>query len=70
VNAASLAAGIRESGHPVVVYLAPFDGIVDHLLAIAKPSDVIITQGAGSVWKVGEEFLSRMAAVAQGEPGQ
>ena len=43
---------------------------VDHLLAIAKPSDVIITQCAGSVWKVGEEFLSRMAAVAQGEPGQ
>jgi UDP-N-acetylmuramate-alanine ligase len=34
--------------------------MTDHLLAIAKPSDVIITQGAGSVWKVGEEFLKRV----------
>ena len=70
VNAASLAAGIRQSGHPDVRYLGPFNVIVDHLLAIAKPSDVIVTQGAGSVWKVGEEFLLRMAAAEQGETGQ
>jgi UDP-N-acetylmuramate--alanine ligase len=70
VNAASLTEGIRQSGHPDVLYLASFNGIVDHLLAIVKPSDVIITQGAGSVWKVGEEFLQRMAAAGQGEPGR
>jgi UDP-N-acetylmuramate--alanine ligase len=70
VNAASLTEGIRQSGHPDVRYLASFNEIADHLLAIAKPSDVIITQGAGSVWKVGEEFLQRMAGDGQEEPGR
>jgi UDP-N-acetylmuramate-alanine ligase len=36
-----------------------FDDIVEHLLSIAEPSDVIITQGAGNVWKIGEEFLKK-----------
>jgi UDP-N-acetylmuramate--alanine ligase len=70
VNAASLTEGIRQSGHPDVRYLASFNGIADHLLAFAKPSDVIITQGAGSVWKVGEEFLQRMAGDGQEGPGR
>ena len=60
VNAASLCEGIRAHGHQDVIYLSGFDEMTDHLLAMAKPSDVIITQGAGSVWKIGEEFLKRV----------
>jgi UDP-N-acetylmuramate--alanine ligase len=60
VSAASLCEGIRAHGHQNVIYLSGFDEMTDHLLAMAKPSDVIITQGAGSVWKVGEEFLKRV----------
>jgi UDP-N-acetylmuramate--alanine ligase len=60
VSAASLCEGIRAHGHQGVIYLSGFDEMTDHLLAMAKPSDVIITQGAGSVWKVGEEFLKRV----------
>jgi len=67
VDAAGLAKGIRRQGHPDVSYLSGFDRIVDHLLEVAGPSDVIITQGAGSVWKVGEEFLRRATAAGQGE---
>lgn len=59
VNAASLCEGIRRNGHNNVVYISKFDDIVDHLTSIAKPSDIIITQGAGNVWKVGEEFLKK-----------
>jgi UDP-N-acetylmuramate--alanine ligase len=70
VTSARLAEGIRQSGHPEVLYLPSFPEIVDHLLAVAQPSDVIITQGAGSVWKVGMEFLQRMAAAAQEDPGR
>jgi UDP-N-acetylmuramate--alanine ligase len=62
VDAASLVEGIRQGGHPDVAYIPGFEGIVDHLLKIARASDVIITQGAGNVWKVGEEFLRRAAA--------
>ena len=70
VDAAGLTEGIRQSGHPDVVYIPGFDGIVDHLLSIARSSDVIITQGAGSVWKVGEEFLKRAGVAGQGETGR
>jgi UDP-N-acetylmuramate--alanine ligase len=59
VSAANLCEGIRAHGHQNVIYLSGFDEMTDHLLAMAKPSDVIITQGAGSVWKIGEEFLKR-----------
>jgi UDP-N-acetylmuramate--alanine ligase len=59
VNALSLCDGIRRCGNRDVTYLADFDDIVKHLLSIAKPTDVIITQGAGNVWKIGEEFLKR-----------
>ena len=60
VSAASLCEGIRAHGHQGVIYLSGFDEMTDHLLAMAKPSDVIITQGAGTVWKIGEEFLKRV----------
>ena len=59
VNALSLCEGIRRCGNHDVTYLSDFDDIVKHLLSIAKPTDVIITQGAGNVWKIGEEFLKR-----------
>jgi len=61
VNAANLCEGLRNHGHPDVVYMRDFDDIVKHLLSIAKPSDVIITQGAGNVWKIGEEYLKKVS---------
>ena len=67
VDAAGLTEGIRKSGHPDAVHIPEFDGIVEHLLKIARSSDVIITQGAGNVWKVGEEFIKRATAAEHGE---
>jgi UDP-N-acetylmuramate--alanine ligase len=59
VTAANLCQGIQSHGHQDVSYIADFDDIVKRLLSIAKASDVIITQGAGSVYKVGESFLKK-----------
>ena len=59
INAIALCEGIQGSGQTDVIYLSGFDEIVDHLLLIAKPSDIVITLGAGNVWKIGEEFLRR-----------
>ncbi len=59
INARSLCEGIRSLGHKDVTFISNFDDIVNHLLSIAGPSDVIITQGAGNVWKIGEEFLQK-----------
>lgn len=64
VTAANLCQSIRDRGHADVTYLSGSEDIVAHLLARAKATDVIITQGAGSVWKIGEAYL-RQAAQAQ-----
>ncbi|MDA8124544.1 MAG: UDP-N-acetylmuramate--L-alanine ligase [Deltaproteobacteria bacterium] len=59
VTAEALCEAIRRAGHPSVLYCAGFEAIADHLTRIAQPTDVILTQGAGSIWKVGEAFLKR-----------
>ena len=69
VSAAGLCDGIRAHGHRDAVYLSGFDRITDHLLAMAKPSDVIVTQGAGNVWKIGEEFLRRAGELGRPRGG-
>jgi len=60
VSAGALCEAIRQAGHPDAVHFSSFDAIVDHLSEVARPKDVILTQGAGSVWKVGEVFLKRI----------
>lgn len=60
VSAEGLCEAIRRAGHPSAVHMANFDAIVDRLCEIAQPGDVILTQGAGSVSKIGEAFLRRI----------
>jgi UDP-N-acetylmuramate--alanine ligase len=57
VNSNNLYRGVRDHGHGSVTYIAGFDEIVSHLNSIARSGDVIITLGAGNVWKIGEDFL-------------
>ena len=67
VHSSGLCQGIQSHGHKDVTHISGFDRIVDHLLTIAEPTDVIITLGAGDVWKVGEEFLRRALIEVQTE---
>lgn len=60
VSAEVLCEGIRRVGHPDALHFSDFDAIVDHLAGIVRQGDVILTQGAGSVWKVGETLLKRI----------
>ncbi|MCX5818706.1 MAG: UDP-N-acetylmuramate--L-alanine ligase, partial [Deltaproteobacteria bacterium] len=66
VTAEILCEAIRRAGHPDAVHFSGFDAIVNHLLQIVQPTDVILTQGAGSVWKVGEALLKRLGEEKQG----
>ena len=63
VTAMNLCQGIKAQGHPDVLYMPNFDDIAAYLLSKAKPTDVIITQGAGSVYKVGETYLKKAQGV-------
>jgi UDP-N-acetylmuramate--alanine ligase len=51
----------RDYGHKDVVYIPNKDDIPDHILKIAQPNDLIITLGAGDIWKVGKEIVRRLS---------
>lgn len=57
VNSAMLADKIAESGKQAL-YIKGFDKIVEYLDKNAAPGDLIITMGAGDVYKVGDMFLN------------
>lgn len=59
VTAGELCRSMREKGYGEPIHLALMDDVVEYLLKTVRPGDVIITQGAGSVWKVGEAFLKK-----------
>lgn len=59
VTAEKLCQEIKKSSKKDVRHFSNFDDIVDYLLRTARPSDVILTQGAGNVWTIGEKFLKR-----------
>jgi len=48
---------IRAHGHKLVICKKSIKGAVSHLKNVLKPGDILITLGAGDVWKVGEEIL-------------
>ena len=60
VHAINLGKGIQEHGHGDVTYLSSFGEIADHLCAIVQPGDVVLTLGAGNVWRIGEDLLERL----------
>jgi UDP-N-acetylmuramate--alanine ligase len=60
VEARALFEGIREHGHKNVTYFSEKKEIVDHLLRVIAPGDLVITLGAGDIWQVAEELVSRL----------
>jgi UDP-N-acetylmuramate--alanine ligase len=60
VEAEALFEGIREYGHKDVTYFKNKKEIVDHLLRIILPGDLVITLGAGDIWQVADELVSRL----------
>jgi UDP-N-acetylmuramate--alanine ligase len=60
VTAELVAGAALKSGHRDLVYMPDREEIVDHLLSTLEDGDLVITLGAGDVWKIGEEVLRRM----------
>jgi UDP-N-acetylmuramate--alanine ligase len=60
VAAKSLFEGIRDYGHKDVLYIKGKTEIVDHLLGVVRPGDLVITMGAGDIWQVSEELVRRL----------
>ncbi len=57
VNASDLVERLREQGTQAM-HLHPFEAIVEQLQLITRSGDLLVTMGAGDVWKVARSFLS------------
>ena len=54
-----------DSGHKSAVYVGDRSQLVDKVLSDAQPGDMIITMGAGDIWKDGLQILEKMKAKAR-----
>ena len=57
VTAAKLADRIKKHGHRDVTYAPDFPAALQMLRERLQASDLLLTFGAGDVWKIGEEWL-------------
>ncbi|MGD2271151.1 MAG: UDP-N-acetylmuramate--L-alanine ligase [Desulfobacterales bacterium] len=62
VDSRSIYDGIRQHGHKEVIYEESFTAAIADLRAVLKPGDILLTLGAGDVWKIGEEILTKLKA--------
>ena len=51
---------IRDVGDVDVQYAGSFDAMIDDVLGRLKPGDMVLTLGAGDIFKAGERLLERL----------
>jgi UDP-N-acetylmuramate--alanine ligase len=69
VDSASMCDGIRQHGHKEVTCKDTIAAAVAGLKDILVPGDILLTLGAGDVWKVGEEVLRELGTQEGGKIG-
>lgn len=57
VTGALIANAARSFGHKNVVYVQNKNDVINILNDIKKDGDIIVTMGAGDIWKIGEKFV-------------
>jgi UDP-N-acetylmuramate--alanine ligase len=57
-----LVSGIRDHGHRDVTLCTDKEAILADLLSVIRPGDVVLTVGAGDVYRVGEQLLDVLQA--------
>jgi UDP-N-acetylmuramate--alanine ligase len=60
VDAEMLCRGIRQAGHRDASYVRDRSLVVEHVMRRLMPRDLVLTLGAGDVWKLGEELIDRL----------
>jgi len=60
VNSENLVQRIKNAGHKIVIYKKDKEDAMGHIIAHMRKGDIVLTLGAGNVWKMGEEILSKL----------
>jgi UDP-N-acetylmuramate--alanine ligase len=66
IDGKAVADALVRHGHPAVSYEPKASAIPKALRGIVSPGDLVITLGAGDVWKTGEAFIALGAAPRRG----
>ena len=64
VNSQVLVDRIRQSGSEAI-YINDFGGICEHLKVSVRPGDLVVTMGAGTIWKVADEYIQWLGRDSQ-----
>jgi UDP-N-acetylmuramate--alanine ligase len=62
VSSESLCEAIRAHGHKDVTFCSDFDAAATHLKKALRPGDLLLTLGAGDVWRIGMEMLRQLGS--------
>lgn len=62
VSGEALAQAVRKSGHDAVTFVDRKETLPDHVLPALRPGDLVLTLGAGDIWKAGLGILDRLPA--------
>lgn len=60
VNSEMLSQGIKEHGHKEVIFCESQEQVLPTLLSVVRPGDVLMTLGAGDIYRVGEKLLDAL----------
>lgn len=55
---------LRENNHPAVHHVEGLDSVEDYVAGMVQPNDLVITLGAGDIWKVAQSLALRLTAPA------
>jgi UDP-N-acetylmuramate--alanine ligase len=62
VSGSTLADSVRAAGHQGVTFVERKETLPDQVLPAIKPGDLVMTLGAGDIWKAGLGLLDRLPA--------
>ena len=60
VSGQALYEGIKKYGHKDVIYIPDKERVVGYMLEVLRKGDLMITLGAGDVWKIGEQVVEKL----------
>ncbi|HEX9879344.1 MAG TPA: cyanophycin synthetase, partial [Candidatus Binatia bacterium] len=60
VSAEALYGAIKRRGRVAVDYIADKEAIAERLAPVLKAGDLVLTLGAGDIYRVGEELVERL----------
>ena len=61
IDSSNVTEGVQSHGHKCCEEVDGLEEAVKRLIEIVAPGDLVLTLGAGTVWKVGQWFIEQMA---------